>query len=216
MIASLRGRLLEHAGGSCVIEASGVGYLVQVSSQTARTLPDPGAEVFLLTHQVVREDALLLFGFAAADERKLFELLITVSGVGPKVALAVLSGLAPAVLARAIREENVAALVAIPGVGRKTAERLVVELRDKLEMIVTAASAPPGGGAATPLVSGRGVLPRSERFDDAVAALVQLGYSAPQAQDAVRKSSVDTADLSLEDLVRRALARLARPTVAVR
>lgn len=210
MIASLRGRLLEKSAGACVVEAGGVGYLVSVSTHTARTLPEAGAEVFLLTHQVVREDALMLFGFAEADERRLFELLLGVSGVGPKVALAVLSGLAPAALARAIRDEHVAALVAIPGIGRKTAERLVVELRDKLEMIVTA------GGPSPAPAAGRGVLPRSERFEDAVAALQSLGYSAPQAQEAVRHAHQAASESTLEELVRRALARLAKPTAGVR
>ena len=211
MIASLRGLLLERAAGACVIECAGVGYLVSVSQRTARTLPETGTEVALLTHQVVREDALMLFGFADADERKLFELLITVSGVGPRVALAVLSGLDPGALARAIRDENLAALVAVPGVGRKTAERLVVELRDKLELIVTAASASPAATGPA-----RGVLPKSERFEDAVAALLRLGYSAPQAQEAVRRAGEETPDLSLEDIVRRALARLAKATTGAR
>jgi Holliday junction DNA helicase RuvA len=210
MIASLRGTLLERTTGSCVIECAGVGYLVQASLRTARLLPEPGAEVTLLTHQVVREDALMLFGFADAEERKLFELLITVSGVGPKVALAVLSGLEPAVLARAIRDENIAALVAVPGVGRKTAERLVVELRDRLELIVTA------GAATVTAAPARGVLPKSERYEDAVAALTSLGYSASQAQEAVRRVGVDAPDLSLEDIVRRALGRLAKATAGVR
>lgn len=210
MIASLRGTLLERNPGSCVIECAGVGYLVQVSLRTARLLPEPETEVTLLTHQVVREDALMLFGFADAEERRLFELLITVSGVGPKVALAVLSGLEPAALARAIRDENLAALVAVPGVGRKTAERLVVELRDRLELIVTAGAAPASSPPA------RGVLPKSERFEDAVAALTSLGYSASQAQEAVRRVGEDAPDLSLEDIVRRALARLAKATAGVR
>ena len=211
MIASLRGRLLERAPASCVIEAGGVGYLVQVSSATARALPEAGAEVSLLTHQVVREDSLQLFGFAEAAERQVFELLITVSGVGPKVALAVLSGLRPGALARAIRDENLAALVAVPGIGRKTAERLVVELRDKLEMIQAAQDEP--ASAAAP--AGRRA-PRSESFEDAVAALVGLGYSAAQAQEAVRRSLEAEPDLSLEQLVRRALARLSKATVAAR
>lgn len=209
MIASLRGVLVEKGAAHCVVEASGVGYLVSVSSSTARGLPEPGETVFLLTHQVVREDALQLYGFLDASERRLFEMLITVSGVGPKVALAVLSGLAPAVLARAIREENVAQLVAIPGVGRKTAERLVVELRDKLDLAVTAQGPPTPG-------DGRGVLPRSERFDDAVAALVRLGYSQAQAQEAVRKVAVSEDDLSLETLVRQSLARLSKTAAGVR
>ena len=179
MIASLRGVLAEKEGGQCVVETGGVGYRVSVSSHTARSLPEAGEPVFLHTHQVVREDALQLFGFAELEERRLFELLITVSGVGPKVALAVLSGLAPPALARALRDENIAQLVGIPGVGRKTAERLIVELRDKLELAVTARQT-----ASKP--AGKGVLPRNETFDDAVAALIRLGYSQPQAQDALR------------------------------
>jgi len=208
MIASLRGTLTERGGGLCVVEAGGVGYLVQVSTHTAAKLPEEGESVFLHTHQVVREDALMLFGFAELEERRLFELLITVSGIGPKVALAVLSGLKPQALARAIREENLASLVAIPGVGRKTAERLVVELRDKLDVLALAA-------AGVPAAAG-GVLPRAERFQDAIAALVRLGYSGAQAQDAVRNVAEGGETLSLEDLVRRALARLGKATAGVR
>jgi Holliday junction DNA helicase RuvA len=208
MIASLRGTLTEKDGGLCVVEAGGVGYLVQVSTHTAAELPDAGEPVFMLTHQVVREDALMLFGFGELAERRLFELLITVSGIGPKVALAVLSGLKPGALARAIRDENVAVLVSIPGVGRKTAERMVVELRDKLDVLALGSAAAPAPAA--------GVLPRAERFQDAVAALVRLGYSAPQAQDAIRNVAEGGETLTLEDLVRRALARLGKATAGVR
>ena len=207
MIASLRGVVAEKDPGQCVIETAGVGYRVSVSSQTARALPEPGEPVFLHTHQVVREDAVQLFGFADLEERRLFELLITVSGVGPKVALAVLSGLAPAALARALRDENIALLVGIPGVGRKTAERLIVELRDKLELEVS---------ARAPASPARGVLPRTERFDDAVAALIRLGYSQAQAQDALRKVMTAGEEQSLETLVRQALGRLASPKAGVR
>lgn len=205
MIASLRGTLLEKAQGSCVVEAGGVGYAVSISTHTARELPERGQEVFLRTRQVVREDALMLFGFTDADELKLFDLMIGVSGVGPKLALAVLSGMKPQAFARAIRDEHVGALVAIPGIGRKTAERLVVELRDKLDAISA------GVAASPPAV---GVLPRSERFDDAVAALIRLGYTAPQAQDAVRQVGAGADDLTLEALVRRALGVLSKPVAA--
>jgi Holliday junction DNA helicase RuvA len=119
--------------------------------------------------------------------------------------------LRPGALARAIRDENLAALVAVPGIGRKTAERLVVELRDKLEMITSAAAEPPA-----PLAPGRKLMPRSERYEDAVAALVGLGYSAAQAQDAVRRASEAESDLTLEDLIRRALARLAKAAAPAR
>jgi holliday junction DNA helicase RuvA len=208
VIASLRGTLVGKEGGLCVVEAAGVGYLVQVSTHTAATLPALGDPVFLHTHQVVREDALMLFGFAEVEERRLFEMLITVSGVGPKVALAVLSGLEPHALARAIRDENVVGLVAIPGVGRKTAERLIVELRDKIDVLATAAGTAPAPSRSTPS--------RTQAFDDAVAALVQLGYSGAQAREVIGRVAEDGDTLSLEDLVRRALARIGKAAVTTR
>jgi len=204
VIATLRGRLLEHGPGSCIVEAGGVGYLVSVSSFTSSDLPATGSEVFLLVRQVVREDALLLFGFSRAEEQRLFDLLVTVSGVGPKLAMAVLSGLRPEALARAIREESVAMLVAIPGIGRRTAERLVVELRDRIE------SAP----ATIPARDG-GVLPKAERQRDAVAALTRLGYTAGQAEEALQHVAGGEDD-SLEALVRRALSRLGRAATTSR
>jgi len=197
MIASIRGTLIAKEPGTCVIEAAGVGYLLQISSNTAKTLPESGKEVFLRTRQVVREDALTLFGFSDVDELKLFDLLIGVSGVGPRVALALLSGLRPDVLTRAIRDEQIAALTTVPGVGRKTAERLVVELRDKVD-------APKLGGR------GPGVLPKSEHFQDAVAALVRLGYTSIQSQVAVRQVYEEDRDASLEDMVRKSLALLGK------
>jgi len=208
VIASLRGTLTSKDGGVCVVEAGGVGYLVQVSTHTAAALPALGDAVFLHTHQVVREDALMLFGFAEIEERRLFEMLITVSGVGPKVALAVLSGLEPHALARAIRDGNVVGLVAIPGVGRKTAERLIVELRDKIDVLVAAGGPGPEPARLAP--------PRGQHVEDAVAALVQLGYSGPQAQEAIRRVAEGGETLTLEDLVRRALSRLGKTAVVSR
>ena len=209
MIASVRGTLLEHGEGWCVIEAGGVGYHVHVSTHTLASLPPSGQEVRLRTRQVVREDALMLFGFAEPDELRLFDLLIGVSGVGPKLALAALSGLKPAALAKAIRDENLGAIVAVPGIGRKTAERLVVELRDKLDFMSLAAA--PARGAR------EGVLPRSERYDDATAALVTLGWNLSQAQEAVRKAADDAGEgASTADLVKRALARIGRAAVVQR
>jgi Holliday junction DNA helicase RuvA len=209
VIASLRGILTDVGPGFCIVEAGGVGYSVQLSSHTAGVLPARGQEVFLRTRLVVREDAHLLFGFAEAEELHWFDLLVAVSGVGPKLALAVLSGLRPAALARAIREEHVGALVAIPGIGRKTAERLVVELRDKLEGIPVSVEAPAAKRGST-----RGVLPKSERFDDAVAALVRLGYTAPQAQEVVRQAGEGLDDPGPEELVRRSLALLGKAATA--
>jgi Holliday junction DNA helicase RuvA len=215
MIASLRGTLLERGDGFAVIEAGGVGYQVQVSTATLVSLPAVGDEVRLHTRHIVREDAQLLFGFKERDELRLFDLLIGVNGVGPRIAIAVLSGLAPAQFARAVRDENIAMITAVNGVGRKTAERLVVELRDKLAFLpMSAPSAPVAPGAR-----GRKqtrVLEKSERYDDAVAALVTLGYSAAQASDAVRRVSEDAADATAEVLVKRALAVLARPTLVTR
>lgn len=207
MIASLRGVLALREPGACVIETGGVGYRVHVSAHTAETLPPAGNEVFLQTRQVVREDSLTLFGFADPAELRLFDLLINVSGVGPRLAIQVLGGLRPDALVRAIRDENVGALVAIQGVGRKTAERLVVELRDKLEAV------PAGAPAAA---KGKGVLPKSERFEDAVAALLSLGYTAAQAREAVQRAGDEESSLSLEALVRRALALLGKSPVPAR
>jgi Holliday junction DNA helicase RuvA len=207
MIASIRGTLSQRESGACVIETGGVGYRVHVSAHTAETLPPAGREVFLQTRQIVREDSLTLFGFSDPAELRLFDLLIGVSGVGPRLAIQVLSGLKPDALVRAIRDENVGALVAIQGVGRKTAERLVVELRDKLEAIPAGASAGGKGG---------GVLPKSERFEDAVAALLSLGYTAAQAREAVQRVSDEETGLALEALVRRALAFLGKSPVAAR
>jgi len=211
MIAALRGTLLSREEGGCIVEAAGVGYLVQVSDHTAARLPSIGSEVRLRTHQIVREDALLLFGFADPDELRLFDLLIAVSGVGPRMAIAALSGLTPASLADAVRSEDVARLVAIPGIGRKTAERLIIELRDKLEFL------PLSGLTKQVGRRGKQVMPRDERFDDSVAALMTLGYAAPVAQEAARAavegaSSEDT----LESVVKRALRSLARPSTVAR
>lgn len=207
MIASLNGKLAEREGTTCVIETAGVGYLVHVSLHTAKALPGLGETIWLRTRQVVREDSLTLFGFTDASEMKLFDMLIGVSGVGPKLAMAVLSGLPAEMLMRAIKEENVGALVAIPGVGKRTAERLVVELRDKLD------AAPV---AAAKKKKDKGVLPKNERFEDAVAALSRLGYTPAEAKGAVQKVAADADDLSLEDIVRRALANLGKQPAGTR
>jgi Holliday junction DNA helicase RuvA len=203
VIASLRGTLSEKAAGTCTIEAGGVGYLVFVSAHTWAALPERGATAYLRTRQIVREDALQLFGFADPEELRLFDLLIAVSGVGPRLALALLSGLRPQALARAIRDEQVGALVVVPGIGRKTAERLIVELRDKVE--VAPGSSSPGS-----------LPPGSGRHQDAVAALTRLGYTSTQAQDALRRISGDAKDLALEDLVRKALAVLGKAAALAR
>ena len=214
MIASVKGTVLERGEGYVIIEAGGVGYQVQVTTATLVAMPAMGEEAHLHTRHIVREDAQLLFGFAERDELKLFDLLIAVNGVGPRIAIAVLSGLSPGQFARAVRDENIAAITAVPGVGRKTAERLVVELRDKLAFLPLAPS------PAVPESAAHGKKPRvlgkSERYDDAVAALVTLGYPPAQAQEAVRRVSEDAGDAAAEDLVKRALAVLMRPTLVGR
>lgn len=197
MIASVRGVLAEKGPGTAIVEAGGIGYLVQISAHTFATLPEKGAAVFLRTRQVVREDAVQLFGFADAEELALFDLVIGVSGVGPRLAMALLSGLRPQALAKAIRSEQVGALVAVPGIGRKTAERLIVELRDKVEV-------PAGGPVSAPL------LPKSQHTQDAVAALTRLGYTQAQAQGVLREVAREDDAATLEELVRRALARLGK------
>ena len=217
MIASVRGTLLELGDGTIIVESAGVGYELHISLATRAALPAPGHEVRLHTRHIVREDAQLLFGFTERDELRLFDLLIGVNGVGPRIAIAVLSGMAPGQFARAVRDENIAAITAVNGVGRKTAERLVVELRDKLAFLPMLETGPP---APADSAGKRGRKPRllekGERFEDAIAALITLGYSPAQASEAVRRVSEDAGDAAAEDLVKRALAVLARPTLVTR
>jgi Holliday junction DNA helicase RuvA len=220
MIASVRGTLLELGDGTIIVESAGVGYELHISLATRAALPAPGHEVRLHTRHIVREDAQLLFGFTERDELRLFDLLIGVNGVGPRIAIAVLSGMAPGQFARAVRDENIAAITAVNGVGRKTAERLVVELRDKLAFLPMLETGPPAPGEAAGEAGKRGRKPRllekGERFEDAIAALVTLGYSPAQSSEAVRRVSEDAGDAAAEDLVKRALAVLARPTMVTR
>ena len=171
MIAHLRGRLFAKNPGQAIVEAGGVGYDVTISVPTFTALPPEGHEVALYIHTHVREDALSLFGFLERDEKRLFERLITVSGVGPKLAVTILSGLNPERTVAAIRAQDHATLTRIPGVGKKLAERLVVELKEKLEDF-----------AVAPAPSGRTLGPAA---DDVLSALVNLGYPRPAAQKAV-------------------------------
>jgi Holliday junction DNA helicase RuvA len=189
VIARLTGRFAGEAGDGIVLDVGGVGYLLQATGSARRRARDAG-EVTLETYLHVREDALQLYGFANADERELFEALLSVSGVGPKVALAIVSGSTPAELRRAIVREDTARFQAIPGIGKKTAERVVLELREK---IASAADTAAAGG------------PES---DDLVAreALVELGYSVVEAEKAL--ADVDPG-LPMEERVRQALRRAA-------
>ena len=194
MIALLRGILLEKHPNQAIVEASGVGYDVIIPISTYSRLPEAGAEVRLRIHTHVREDALALYGFLSQDEKALFERLIGVSGIGPKLAVTILSGLAAADLIHAIRRGEVERLVRIPGVGKKTAERLVLELRDKLP-------APAGEEVSSPTAAGA----LSEVEQDVLSALLNLGCARPQAEAAVRKAKAAGGAGGFEPLFRRSL-----------
>jgi Holliday junction DNA helicase RuvA len=195
VIAQLRGRLLRKEPQEAVVDVSGVGYRVTIPLSTFYRIGEPGAEVTLLTHTHVREDALALFGFLTAVEQALFERLIAVSGVGPKLAVSILSGIEAPDLVAALRSSDLARLTRIPGVGKKTAERLVLELKDKMQDIPSSAAAPARPSAAA---------------DDIVSALVHLGYSRPEAERAVERTLREHGEGRFEDLLRAALQVVSR------
>jgi len=194
MIAFLHGTLLEKHPNQVIVDVGGVGYDVTIPVSTFPALPAVGSEVRLRIHTHVREDALALYGFLTEDEKALFEKLIGVSGIGPSLAVKVLSGLPTADLAGAIRQGLVEHLVRIPGVGKKTAERIVLELRDKLELLGAAAVAPVAQAAAL-----------SALDQDVLSALVNLGCARPVAEAAVRKAKSQGPADEFEPLFRRAL-----------
>jgi Holliday junction DNA helicase RuvA len=198
MIGHLRGTVLEKHPNEVVIEAAGVGYEVQIPISTYTTLPSAGATVALRIHTHVREDALVLFGFATTEEKAVFEKLISVSGIGPRLAITVLSGLPTPDLIGAIRTGDVARLVRIPGVGKKTAERIVLELKDKLAAIEVAGAVPAQqtGPAFTALEQ------------DVLSALQNLGCSRAAAEGAVRKVSERGAPEGFEPFFRAAMAQV--------
>jgi len=198
MIAWLRGAVQRKTADSVILDVSGVGYLVSIPVSTLAAVPDPGEEVSLHIHTHLREDSLSLFGFATELEKELFQFLLGVSGVGPKLALSVLSGLSAQDLLSAIGSSDDEKLCAIPGIGKKTAARLCLELKDKVRQLVPEVQLRTGAGA--PALSGR--------LDDAVSALVNLGYKRPVAEDAVKKIDQGRPDLRLEDLIREALSLL--------
>ena len=193
MIALLRGILVEKHPNQAIVEAGGVGYDVNIPVSTFTKLPDPGAEVRLYIHTHVREDALSLYGFLSQDEKALFEKLIGVSGIGPTLAVKVLSGLSAADLVNFIRRGEVDRLVRVPGVGKKTAERMVLELRDKLPAVTGAEPATPSAEALSPV------------DQDVLSALLNLGCARPQAEAAVRKAKAPGGLTEFEPLFRRAL-----------
>ena len=193
MIAHLRGKLIYKQPGQAIVEAAGVGYDVAISVPTFTALPSLGAEVSLHIHTQVSEDQIALFGFLEIEEKRLFERLITVSGVGPRLAIKMLSGLSSERTVQAIRGQDHAQLVRIPGVGKKLAERLVVELKEKLEDL-----------AVAPAPSERRLAPAAE---DVLSALVNLGYQRPAAQKAI-ETAIDkdkTASDNFDELFRAAM-----------
>lgn len=191
MIAELRGKLLRRNPAGVVIDVGGIGFRMLVPMSTFRELADEGADVHLFTYLHVREDALDLFGFGTEAERAIFRELISVSGIGPKLALAVLSGLTPVLFHRAVIEEDVGLLTSISGIGKKTAQRMIVELKPKLSGMD---------------VSSIGGAPGREETGDAVQALVSLGMSRATAREAVLRVQGEAGcELSIEELVRRAL-----------
>ena len=194
MIARVEGVLIEKTPEAVVLDVHGVGYELRVPLSTFFELPDEGKTVRLRVHTHVREDAFLLFGFGTELERTLFRLLIGASGVGPKLALAILSGLPSDKLIAALRQGNLAALVGIPGVGKKTAERIVVELRDRVAGLETSADSEAPNA------------PRDDSAASAESALVNLGYPKAHAEKAVRRALESLPESpGLESLIKEAL-----------
>lgn len=196
MIGRIRGTLASKQPPDILVEVGGVGYELQVPMTTLFRLPEVGAEVSLVTHFVVREDAQLLYGFIEEDDRILFRQLIRVSGVGPKLALAILSGMDAGDFVRCVQRDDLSSLVALPGVGKKTAERLLVEMRDKLGDWLARAGEPGVPAGAAP--------PVPDIVADAEGALISLGYRPQEASRMVAAVNDDSVRDS-EELIRRAL-----------
>jgi holliday junction DNA helicase RuvA len=192
MIAHLRGKLIAKHPNQAIVEAAGVGYDVNISVSTFSELPALGADVAMFIHTHVREDALTLFGFLRTQEKQLFEKLISVSGIGPRLAITILSGMEAHTAVAAIKGNNVAALTRVPGIGKKTAERMVLELRDKLE-----AFGVPAAVVASPVE------------EDVLSALVNLGYNRSLAEKALARLGNTPAD-GFDGLFRKVLAALAK------
>jgi Holliday junction DNA helicase RuvA len=195
MIARLRGTLVDKGPSRIVVDVGGVGYDVQIPLSTFYPLGEAGSKVELRVHTHVREDTLALFGFATPLEHVLFERLISINGVGPKLALAVLSGIEPAELIRAVRGQDVARLTKIPGVGKKTAERIGLELKDRLPDV-------PEGA--------RGAVAEDERRSDLISALVNLGYQHASIEKALDRTIAEAPQGTFEELLKAVLKTLSR------
>ena len=203
MIAHITGKLIQKQPNSVIVDVGGVGYELTVPLSTFYDLGDPGAEVSLRAYTYVREDALQLFGFRTEREKRLFLLMIGVSGIGPKLAITALSGMSAEELIHAIRSGNLAKLVGVPGIGKKTAERMLVELKDKVAQLASPemeeqlkAGAVIGVGAAM--------------HDDLISALINLGYQKAAVEKAVASVIREKPDAGFEVALKQALARLAR------
>lgn len=184
MIAHIQGKVLSKSPNTVVVDCGGVGYELAISVATYTELPEPGTAAALHVHTHVREDAILLFGFGELTEKRLFEKLLTISGIGPKLAITVLSGIAAARLVTAIRSGDHATLTKIPGIGKKTAERVVLELKDKLDDLAGLTPAP----SAIPAQPSLGAV-----AEDVLSALTNLGYPRPTALKAIESASKDPA-----------------------
>jgi Holliday junction DNA helicase RuvA len=194
MIAQIRGRLTQKTPGSVIVEANGIGYQLFVSLSTFYDLPDSDQSVQLYTHTHVRQDLLQLYGFSTPLEKELFQILISVSGIGPKLALNILSGISPQELLVSLCSGDVARLLSVPGIGHKTAERMLIDLQEKARRIEY-----------------RGVFPRTERrradeiADDVLSALVNLGYKKSQAEKAVESVLRQGTEATLEEVLKASL-----------
>jgi Holliday junction DNA helicase RuvA len=202
MIANIKGILIQKSVNSIVIDVHGIGYHVFVPLCTFYELPDIGLPVSLKIHTHVKEDAIQLFGFQTSEEKEVFQLMISVAGIGPRLATNILSGISAPELARAVCAEDLRKLVSIPGIGKKMADRMIFELKDKLLKILLVEAEPlPGAGEDS-----------SERIkEDALSALVNLGYKSSVAKDVVEKVIEESdGDVALEPLLKKALKMLAK------
>jgi Holliday junction DNA helicase RuvA len=199
MIGQLRGRLTDKRPNQILVDVGGVGYIVQVPLSTYAALGELHAEVTLLIHTHVREDAFSLYGFLSSREKHFFEMLLSASGVGPSLALKILSGMSVEELVPAIRNSDLGRLTKIPGVGRKTAERMVVELKDKLDAVTVEAAERPAASSPAGIEA------------DVVSALVNLGYDARAAEGAVSEAKCESGAKTFEQLLRTSLQALSAP-----
>jgi Holliday junction DNA helicase RuvA len=204
MIGRIRGNLVHKQAPDILVEVGGVGYELQVPMTTLFQLPALGSEVSLVTHFVVREDAQLLYGFIDERDRTLFRQLIKVSGVGPKLGLTILSGMDARSFVRCVQRDDISSLIALPGVGKKTAERLLVEMRDKLKDWLVGADP-----TQDPAADGAALAPVSDIVADAEGALVSLGYKLQEASRMVAAVNDDSV-VDSEELIRRALKSMAK------